>query len=337
MDTANETAEPAAPPSAEALGQPTVGRRMPDFFVIGHPKCGTTALHGMLAKHPQIFVGDKEPRYFATELYERDIPRPGGSPQTPEQYMAWFARARPEQKIGDISPAYLWSKSAAPMIAEASPEAKLIGIFREPASYLASMHRQWLKVYAESEIDFEKALALEDSRREGRNIPADTFWPRSLLYSEHVRYVEQLRRYDAHFSPEQKLVLIYDDYRNDNEATLSKILDFIGVEPQPVVNVHEANPSVQLRSRRGNDIVRRLLIPSGPVSRTLKKTITTLTPLRVRRKTLRTVRKNLLFGDVTPPSEQFMTDLRRRLKPEVVALSEYLDRDLVALWGYDKL
>ena len=30
-----------------------------------------------------------------------------------------------------------------------------------------------------------------------------------------------------------------------------------------------------------------------------------------------------------------MAELRRRFKPEVVALSEYLERDLVELWGYD--
>ncbi len=32
-----------------------------------------------------------------------------------------------------------------------------------------------------------------------------------------------------------------------------------------------------------------------------------------------------------------MAELRRRYKPEVAALSEYLGRDLVALWGYDRL
>ena len=32
-----------------------------------------------------------------------------------------------------------------------------------------------------------------------------------------------------------------------------------------------------------------------------------------------------------------MLELRRRFAPEVVALSEYLDRDLVSLWGYDRL
>ena len=30
-----------------------------------------------------------------------------------------------------------------------------------------------------------------------------------------------------------------------------------------------------------------------------------------------------------------MVELRRRFAPEVAALSEYLDRDLVTEWGYD--
>ena len=33
--------------------------------------------------------------------------------------------------------------------------------------------------------------------------------------------------------------------------------------------------------------------------------------------------------------ERLVEELRRRYKPEVEALSDYLGRDLVALWGYD--
>ena len=40
------------------------------------------------------------------------------------------------------------------------------------------------------------------------------------MYSEHVRYVEQLRRFRAEFPAEQLLVLIYDDYRRDNKEAL---------------------------------------------------------------------------------------------------------------------
>jgi len=44
-----------------------------------------------------------------------------------------------------------------------------------------------------------------------------------------------------------------------------------------------------------------------------------------------------VYRTPSAPDEQFMLELRRRFKGEVLALSEYLDRDLVALWGYDGL
>jgi hypothetical protein len=57
----------------------------------------------------------------------------------------------------------------------------------------------------------------------------------------------------------------------------------------------------------------------------------------MRRRIIYPVRRRLLYGDPHPLDERLMTDLRKRFKAEVVALSEYLDRDLVTLWGYDEL
>jgi hypothetical protein len=42
-----------------------------------------------------------------------------------------------------------------------------------------------------------------------------------------------------------------------------------------------------------------------------------------------------VYGKPRAPDARLMLELRRRFKGEVVALSEYLDRDLVTLWGYD--
>ena len=40
---------------------------LPDFFVIGAPKAGTTALHVALASHPQLYLSRvKEPKHFLT-------------------------------------------------------------------------------------------------------------------------------------------------------------------------------------------------------------------------------------------------------------------------------
>jgi hypothetical protein len=155
--------------------------RIPDFFLVGHSKSGTTALYEMLSQHPRVFVGYKEPRYFATELHERDIPRQPPTPKTLEEYMAWFARADSGQLVGDISPDYLWSQSAAEQIAQVAPGAKIIAILREPASFLVSLHRQWLKVNVEGEADLQRALELEDERRQGRSMPANAYWPKALF------------------------------------------------------------------------------------------------------------------------------------------------------------
>ncbi len=70
----------------------------------------------------------------------------------------------------------------------------------------------------ESVKDFRTAVALEGERREGRRIPRRSHRPQLLQYSEHVRYVEQLRRYHEVFASEQVLVLIYDDFRADNDG-----------------------------------------------------------------------------------------------------------------------
>ena len=174
--------------------------RVPDFFIVGHAKSGTTALYSMLRRHPQIFMPDaKEPWFFAEELHERTPPRPEGTPKTLEQYVAWFAGAGAEQQVGEASPLYLWSHTAAERIAQVRPDARIVAILREPASFLRSLHMQFVQSYIEVENDFAKALALEDARRAGREIPRYTYWPQALLYSEHVRYVEQLRRYLAVF------------------------------------------------------------------------------------------------------------------------------------------
>jgi hypothetical protein len=320
--------------SAEA---PAVARasqgRVPDFFIVGHPKCGTTALYEMLRGHPQIYMPDvKETRFFAPELH------PGSHksrlhPETIEDYLALFAGAEPQQRLGEASPSYLRSHSAAARIAELQPDARIIAILREPADFLRSLHMELLRDHVETEPDLAKAMALEPLRsgeEARRRSPG-------LVYSEYVHYVEQLRRYHAVFPPEQVLVLIYDDFRSDNESTVRSVLQFLGVDAAAAIEATDANPTVRVRSLRMYELVRSLYMGRGPVARTLKAGVKALTPRRLRRDALRTLRRRVLYGKPRPADEQLMLQLRRRFEGEVVELSEYLDRDLVRLWGYDSI
>jgi hypothetical protein len=323
-------------------------RTCPDFFIVGHAKSGTTALYEMLRRHPQIYMPDvKEPQYFA-----RDNPQPaksrgrrwttldqtGTASQTFDDYLSLFDAARPDQCVGEASPQYIWSETAPGRIADVQPGARIIAILREPASFLRSLHMEALQTHRETEKSFCKAMALEEARRQGRHIPRRLTWPRALIYSDRVRYVEQLRRYHAVFPPEQVLVLIYDDFRRDNEATLRTVLRFLDVDDTHPIEVRTANPTVRVRLQRLARILDAVSAGRGPVPHAVRKGVKALMPSRrLRRYALRVTQSHIIYGKPQPADESIMVELRRRFKPEVVALSEYLDRDLVKLWGYDHI
>ena len=271
-------AAPVGPPSIEyetkareaGRNAPAPTGRLPDFFIVGHSKCGTTALYEMLRRHPQICMPLKEPRYFSPELRSRYVRvGPGALPVTLEQYLELFARAGPEQLAGEASPQYLRSLTAAGRIAEAQPQARIIAVFREPASFLRSFHLQAVHNHVETVTDFRKAMELEDSRRAGRRIPRLSQAPQALLYSDHVRYTEQLKRFHAVFPPEQVLVLIYDDLRRDNEGTVRRVLRFLDVDDTvPVEPVQTGRlPAVRspllYRLSTGASMIRRRMAGKG--------------------------------------------------------------------------
>jgi hypothetical protein len=283
--------------------------------------------------------GEKEPWFLASEL-NIPAPRPpkqGRTPKTLDEYLSLFEPASAGQRVGEASALYLWSRTAAARIAELQPSARIIAVLREPASFLRSLHLQFVQNYTETEKDFGKALSLEEARRNGERIPRDTYWPRAVLYSEHVRYVEQLRRYEALFSPEQMLVLIYDDFRRDNDATLRSVLRFLDVDDTAPIAVREVNPSIRVRSPRLYGVAHAVALGKGPAARAINTAIKALAPRQLSRQSALAVRNRLFFATPSTPDEAVMLELRHRFRGEVEALSKHLDRDLVTLWGYDAL
>ncbi len=177
-------------------GRPPHSLRIPDFYIVGHPKSGTTALYEMLRRHPEIFMSElKEPRFFAADLRPRFQAHGAGEhPQTIEQYAALFADAAPEQRAGDASPSYLRSRVAAAEIARVRPDARIVAVLREPAGFLRSMHLEMVQNRVEDELDLRRALdaeALPAAESAEGGLPT----PPELRYTDRVRYVEQLRRY----------------------------------------------------------------------------------------------------------------------------------------------
>jgi hypothetical protein len=325
----------SAEPTSKYRGQ----KRVPDFFIIGQPKSGTTALYDALRRHPQIYMpGQKEPTFFATDIqpeFQEEWRRP--PPQTLDDYLALFGDARSDEVVGEASTAYLWSHEAARAIAGVQPQARLIAIFREPTSFLRSVHLEMVKNHNETEKDLRRALSLEEARRNGKHIPRRCHRPAGLMYSERVRYAEQLRRFHDVFPPEQILVLIYDDFRLDNETTVRKVLRFLEVDDTVQIEMTEANATVRLRSRHLKSTLHAFSVGHGRFSRATKAGVKVVTSRQMRHGLVRAANRKLVFGDAAPVDEKLMLELRRRYRGEVVALSESLSRDLVNLWGYDNL
>jgi Sulfotransferase domain len=324
--------------SAESGATPdTSSGRVPDFFIVGQPKSGTTALFEILRAHPQIYMPElKEPVFLASDLLagvQRASVR--ARPQTLEGYLSLFAAAGPQQRAGEASSLYLWSRSAASNIAQLQPAARIIAILREPTSFLRSLHLQLLQDHNETEREFGAALALEGERREGRRIPRGCARPAALIYSDYVHYVAQLRRYYAVFPPDQILVLIYDDFRADNEGTVRTVLRFLEVDDAHPIEVALANRTVRLRSKPLDDVIRTVSTGRGGVLRVLKAPVKALTSRRLRHGALRVARRSVVYGEPRPADASLMLELRKRFREEVGELSEFLGRDLVSLWGYD--
>jgi hypothetical protein len=304
---------------------------LPDFFIVGQPKCGTTSIYEILKRHPEIFMPwHKEPNFFITDARYRN------TPNSLEEYLQLFDPAEPGQRVGEASVLYLSSSTAAAGIAELVPTAKIVAVLREPAALLRSFHMQLVQSRVETEGDLRRALALEADRREGRGIPrASCDEAPMLFYSNHVRYVDQLRRFDDHFPESQVLVLIYDDFRADNEATIAKILDFLDVAPDFELPPRRANPTVGVRSPRLDQLVHAVSIGGGPLTRAAKRGIKALTPQRLRRRGLSAFEQRVIYSEPAHADPELMAELRDTYRGEVEALSKYLDRDLISLWPYE--
>lgn len=311
--------------------------RAPDFFIVGHEKCGTTALYEMLRGHPQVFMPDfKEPRFFSPDTRVRALtPSNVRRPRTLEAYLELFAPARPEQRVGEASPQYLRSRVAPERIAELQPQARIIAILREPVSFLRSFHMQNIKGNLETERDLRAAMALEEDRRQGKRLPRGSEFPVRLLYSEHVRYLEQLHRFEAAFPSSQILVLIYEDYLRHNEATVRSVWRFLDVDDTlPVEVVNTRQPRKAVRSMPLHKLTRavKLARHRPDAANPLARAVYAVTP----RPAVEMWRR-IVYTHPDRPDEAFSLELRRRFKPEVEALGEHLGRDLVSLWGYDRV
>src|SRR5262249_50844280 len=183
---------------------------IPDFFIIGAPKCGTTALSEYLREHPKIcFSHIKEPHFFSDDFPSYKIDR------SLENYMRLnFSHFRRQQHalMGESSVYYYLSAVAVPNILRANPAAKFIYMVRNPVDMVYSFHSQMYFNSAENIPEFAIAWEKQGARIGGRDIPTSCREPRLLQYREVGSLGSRLRSLQSIIPKKQLHVIVFDDF-----------------------------------------------------------------------------------------------------------------------------
>lgn len=309
--------------------------KIPNLFIVGHPRTGTSSLHYYLDQHPDVFMtAIKEPNYFADD-FRQESDRFHGKPlyfpfRTEKRYLKLYEKWKNEKIGGEASATNLYSQRAARNIFQFNPGAKIIMMFREPVDFLCSYHSAAVFSLGEHEKDFSKALSLQKERRSGKHLSKRVITPSWLFYSDFIKYSEQVERYQACFDKHQIMVVIFDDFKNDLRNTFKRILRFLDMDSNFKPEIKIVNPNKNLKY----PLLKRYTLDSPRFRNTLRFLVSDSIYAQMKK-----IYKDRLVE--YKPREAIDQGLRHKLmehfKTEVQRLSVFLDRDLVTLWHYDHI
>lgn len=215
----------------------------PNFFIVGAPKCGTTAMYSYLQQHPDIFMPQrKEPHFFGTGTIRLPVDITDHN-----EYLQLFAGATTERRIGEATVWYLFSQTAAQDIHAFNPDAKIIIMLRNPVEMVYALYHQVLYAGGETIRPFEAALDAVEDRRQGQRIPIIARRWHTLCYTDIARFSEQVERYVTVFGRDQVHVIIFDDFKTDPAREFRRTLRFLDVDPDFEIPHQRVNPSKRVR------------------------------------------------------------------------------------------
>jgi len=191
-----------------------------DFILAGAQKCGTTALHYFLQKHPRITMGDQQETHFFDddELFSATVDY--------DLLHRHFPPIGRSTIAGECSPSYLYWKAAAERIWKYNAQIKLLILLRNPVER-AFAHWNMQRFKGREPLDFFDAVKEEKSRITG----APPLEARRFAYVDRGFYAQQLERFFQFFSREQIMIIKFDKFRQQQHETLDSIFSFLGVEP----------------------------------------------------------------------------------------------------------
>jgi hypothetical protein len=285
---------------------------LPNFFIVGTPKSGSTSLYYYLDEHPRIYMCPiKEPNYFShKEIVRQNLYYKEKSIGDRYQYEKLFNSVKAEIAIGEASVSYLFYESTAVNIKKEVPEAKIIIILRNPAdrafSHFLMDQRLGLVELTFEDIVFKKACH-----------PM-----MNLYYQQFIRlgfYNKQVERYIEAFGREKVKILLTEDLKENLENIILEILHFLNVED---INFKTLDRKHNVYRNPRNKFIKNLY--SSQKLRTLAKNKIP--------KIFFTSLKNQLLPQANKPelSSETRSYLNRLFHDDIYSTSELINRDLTA-------
>ncbi len=230
--------------------------KYPNFFIVGFPKSGTTALYYFLKQHNQIFMPKiKEPHYFCTDFhkeadqfYRREKSILNSAKRfkyrQKEDYLKLFSKVNGEKAVGEASVHYLYSDVAAQHIHAFNPEAKIIISLRNPIEFIRSWY-QWNKfdLLAEGAENIREALELEKHRKRGAKLKVKKPPVSHLCYKQMAKYYNHVAKFLDYFPNNNIKIVLFDHFIESNKKICEEIYYFLGVNPDFEPDLETVNKS----------------------------------------------------------------------------------------------
>ena len=180
--------------------------QLPNLFVIGAMKCGTTSLHYNLGLHPDIGMSrEKELNFFN---------RPGSW----DKRIDWYRRQFPTDTRwrGESSPGYTRAPFGEPVAERMHglvPDARLVYIVRHPIDRIVSHYVHQVAIGKEQQ-PIDEAMA---------DFPANE-------YVQRTRYFFQLSLYLRYYPASQIHVATLEALKKEPGQVMGEIFRFLGVD-----------------------------------------------------------------------------------------------------------
>jgi hypothetical protein len=194
----------------------------PDFMIIGTPKSGTTSLFQYLIQHPKIIPSAKKELFYFSGRQAWGI--------------RWYLKQFPVKEIKngkltfDGTPTYLYYKHGLQRISRLLPNVKLIIILRNPIERAFSQwnfHKKGSSFLlkhpkAKDQRPFKKAV--QEEIKNNSNVHP------YFQYVIRGAYAKHLKNVYSYFSKKQVLLLDFAVLKNNPQAVLKKITDFLDIK-----------------------------------------------------------------------------------------------------------